>query len=107
MVEHEQEDIPDFKAALATILVEQVLDDRLAVFTEQPNDSQKEQLRRAIGLFTEAWNSVVNTELRTLRDRLDYQQKHGIFPSWRSKGSNKGPQYGLGHRAIASRSTKK
>ena len=67
MVEHEQENIPDLKAALAKILIEQVLDDRFAVFTEQPNDSQKEQLRRAIGLFTEAWNSVVNTELRTLR----------------------------------------
>ena len=67
MVEHEQEDIPDFKAALATILVEQVLDDYLAAFTEQPNDSQKEQLRRAIGLFTEAWNCIANTELRILR----------------------------------------
>lgn len=67
MVEHEQEDIPDFKAALATILVGQVLDDRLAVFTEQPNDSQKEQLRRAIGLFTEAWNCIADTELRILR----------------------------------------
>ena len=67
MVEHEQEDIPDFKAALAIILVEQILDDHLAVLTNQLNESQKKQLSRAIGLFTEAWNSVVNTELRTLR----------------------------------------
>ena len=67
MVEHEQEGIPDFKAALATILVEQVLDDHLAVLTNQLSESQKEQLRRATGLFTEAWNSVVNTELHTLR----------------------------------------
>ena len=67
MVEHEQDDILDFKAALATILVEQILDDRLAVFTNQLDDSQKEQLRRAIALFTEAWNYVTHTELRTLR----------------------------------------
>ena len=67
MVEHEQDDILDFKASLATILVEQILDDRLAVFTNQLDDSQKEQLRRAIGLFTEAWDSVANTELRTVR----------------------------------------
>ena len=67
MVEHEQEGIPDFKAALATILVEQVLDDHLAVLTSQLDESQKEQLRRAIGLFTEAWECVANTELRTFR----------------------------------------
>ncbi|RKU09109.1 hypothetical protein C6502_13840 [Candidatus Poribacteria bacterium] len=67
MVEHEQEDIPDPKAALATVLVEQVLKDDLAVLTKQLNDVQEEQLRRAIELFTEAWDCVANTELRTLR----------------------------------------
>ena len=67
LVEHEQENIPNYKAALATILVEQVLDDHLAVLTKQLNDAQEEQLRRAIELFTEAWDCVANTELRTLR----------------------------------------
>ena len=67
MVAREREDVPSCKAALATILLEQVLDDRLAVFTNQLDDSQQEQLRRAIGLFTEAWDSVANTELRTVR----------------------------------------
>lgn len=67
MVEHEPEDIPEPKAALATILVEQVLEDHLAVLTKQLNDAQEEQLRRAIELFTEAWDCVANTELRTLR----------------------------------------
>ena len=66
-VEDELEDIPDFKAALATILVEQVLDDHLAACTEQLNDSEKEQLKRAIGLFTEVWNRITETELRTSR----------------------------------------
>ena len=67
LVEHEQENIPNYKAALATILVEQVLDDHLAVLTKQLNDAQEEQLRRAIELFTEAWDCVANTELCSLR----------------------------------------
>ena len=67
MVEHEQEDVPSCKPALATILLEQVLNDRLAVLTNQLDESQKEQLRRAIGLITEAWNGVANTELHTFR----------------------------------------
>ena len=66
-VEAESEDIPDFKAALATILVEQVLDNHVTVFTEQLDDSQREQLKRAIGLFTEAWNCLAKTELRAIR----------------------------------------
>ena len=107
MVEHEQEDIPDFKAALATILVEQVLDDYLAAFTEQPNDSQKEQLRRAIGLFTEAWNCIANTELRILRTDWILNRSTAHVHLGEVKGSNKGSQYSLGHRAIESRSAKK
>ena len=67
MVEHEQEDVPSCKPALATILLEQVLNDHLAVLTNQLDESQKEQLRRAIGLITEAWDCVANTELRTFR----------------------------------------
>ena len=55
------------QSRLATILVEQVLDDRLAMFTNQLDESQKEQLRRAIRLFTEAWDCVANTELCTVR----------------------------------------
>ena len=66
MVANEQENVSNYKAALATILVDQVLDNRLAVLTKQLDDSQQEQLRRAIELFTEAWNCVANTELRTV-----------------------------------------
>lgn len=62
-----QEDTPHFKAALATTLIEQVLDNRHAVFTNQITDSQKEQLRRAVELLTEAWDCVASTELRTVR----------------------------------------
>ena len=67
MVEHEQEDVPSCKATLATILLEQVLNDHLTVFTNQLDDSQEKQLRRVIGLFTEAWDCVANTELRNVR----------------------------------------
>ena len=67
MVEHEQEDVSSCKATLATTLLEQVLNDHLAIFTNQLDDSQEKQLRRAIGLFTEAWDSVANTELCPLR----------------------------------------
>ena len=66
MVANEQENVSNCKAALATILVDQVLDDNFAVFTKQFDDAQQEQLRRAIELFTEAWNCVANTELRTV-----------------------------------------
>ena len=66
MVANEQENVSNCKAALATILVDQVLSNRLAVLTNQLDDSQKVQLRRAIELFTEAWDSVANTELRTV-----------------------------------------
>ena len=62
-----QEDNPHFKAALATTLIEQVLDNRQAVFTNQITDSQKEQLKRAVELLTEAWDCVASTELRTVR----------------------------------------
>ena len=67
MMQHEQEDVPSGKAALATILVKQVVDNHVAVITNQLDDSQKEQLRRAIRLFAEAWDCVANTELRTVR----------------------------------------
>lgn len=67
MVEQEQEDVPDFKAALAAILIEQVLADQLIVVTKQFDKAQKKQLRQAIKLLTEAWNCVSRTELRDFR----------------------------------------
>ena len=67
MVSQDQENAPDFKAAFATILIKQALEDNLAVGTSQLNDSQKEQLQRAIGFLTEAWNTVSNTELKDYR----------------------------------------
>ena len=57
----------DFKAAFATILIKQVLEDNLAVGTSQLYQAQKEQLRRAIGFLTEAWDCVSNTELKDYR----------------------------------------
>ena len=67
MVSQKEENTPNFKAAFATILIEQTLADNLAVGTSQLNDSQKEQLRCAIGFLTEAWNTVSNTELKNYR----------------------------------------
>ncbi len=58
---------PDFKAAFATILIKQALEDNLAVGTSQLTDSQKEQLQRAIGFITEAWNTISNTELKNYK----------------------------------------
>ena len=58
---------PGFKASLATILIEQVLDDPFNMYTKQLEDSQKEQLSRAVELLTEAWEYVANTELRSVR----------------------------------------
>ena len=62
-----QGNAPDFKAAFATILINQVLEDNLAVGTSQLYKAQKEQLQRAIGLLTEAWDCVSNTELKDYR----------------------------------------
>ena len=67
MVSQDQENVPDFKAAFATILIKQVLEDNLAVGTSQLYDSQKEQLQRAIGFLTEAWNCISKTELKDYR----------------------------------------
>ena len=63
----DHENIPDFKAALAAILIEQVIDDNLAVHTRQLDDSQQNQLKQAVELLTEAWDCVVNTELHAAR----------------------------------------
>ena len=67
MVSQDKGNAPDFKAAFATILIDQALEDNLAVGTSQLNDSQKEQLQRAIGFLTEAWHTVSNTELKDYR----------------------------------------
>ena len=67
MVSQDQENAPDFKAAFATLLINQVLEDNLAVGTSQLYESQKGQLQRAIGFLTEAWNSVSKTELKDYR----------------------------------------
>ena len=63
----DKENAPDFKAAFATILINQVLEDNLAVGTSQLYKTQKEQLKRAIGFLTEAWNCVSKTELKDYR----------------------------------------
>ncbi len=67
MVEQEQAEDPSFKASLATILIEQVLVDRFDMYTKQIDDSQREQLQRAVKLLSEAWDSVADTELRSVR----------------------------------------
>ena len=76
MVSQDHENAPDFKAAFATILIKQVLEDNLAVGTSQLNDSQKEQLRWAVGFLTEAWNCVSKTELKDYR--VDWIINRGI-----------------------------
>lgn len=67
MVSQDQGNAPDFKAAFATILIKQVLEDNLAVGTSQLYKAQKEQLQRAIRFLTEAWDCVSNTELKDYR----------------------------------------
>ena len=67
VVASDHENAPYFKAALAAILIEQVTDDDFAVSTNQLSNSQTEQLEKAIEILTEAWNSVADTELRTVR----------------------------------------
>ena len=61
-----QDGIANYQAALARILVEQILDNRTALITQQLDGSQKEQLERAVELFSKAWDSVANTELCTV-----------------------------------------
>ena len=67
MVKHEENDLGISKAMLAAILTEQVSTDRKAMLTSQITDSQEAQLRRAIQLFTEAWDCIAKTELRAAR----------------------------------------
>lgn len=67
MVAQEQGDTADFKAALAAILIEEVLVNQLTVVTKQFDKAQEKQLRKAIELLTEAWDCVSRTELRDFR----------------------------------------
>ena len=67
IVDHDKEDLPDYKAALAAILIEQVFENSFTVYTKQLGDSQKEHLTRAVQLLTEAWDCVINTELHAVR----------------------------------------
>ena len=76
MVSQDQGNAPDFKAAFATILINQVLEDNLAVGTSQLYESQKGQLQRAIGFLNEAWDCVSKTELKDYR--ADWIIKRGI-----------------------------
>ena len=91
MVSQDRGNAPDFKAAFATILIRQVLEDNLAVGTSQFHERQKEQLQRAIGFLTEAWNTVSNTELKDYR--ADWIINRGIahFHLWRVGKSNRRP----------------
>ena len=67
MVSQDDGNAPDFKAAFATTMIKQALEDNLAVGTSQFTEPQKEQLQRAIGFLTEAWDCVSNTELKDYR----------------------------------------
>ncbi len=67
MLSQGQGNAPDFKAAFATILIKQALEDNLVVGTSQFTEPQKEQIQRAIGFLTEAWDTVSNTELKDYR----------------------------------------
>ena len=67
MLSQDQGNAPDFKAAFATILIKQALEDNLVVGTSQFTEPQKEQIQRAIGFLTEAWDCVSNTELKDYR----------------------------------------
>ena len=45
VVANDHENAPDFKASLAAILIDQVLENSLTVYTKQPNDLQKEPIK--------------------------------------------------------------
>ena len=85
MVASDHED-PDFKAALAAILIEQILENPLTVHTKQLNDSQRTQLGRAVELLTEAWSSVVNTELHAIRKTwiINRSQAYYFLGEWKN-----------------------
>ena len=67
VVASDHENISDLKAISATILIEEVTNDDLAVSTNQLSRAQTEQLEKAIEFLTEAWDSVADTELRAAR----------------------------------------
>ena len=67
MVAQEQKNAPDSKAALGVILIEQALADQLTMVAKQFDKAQREQLRQAIDLLTEAWDCISRTELRDFR----------------------------------------
>lgn len=57
----------DFKVGLAAILIEEVLEAPFAMYAQQLSDLQQGDLKWAVELLTEAWDSVSDTELPRFR----------------------------------------
>lgn len=66
-VENDIKGLADLRGALGEILIDTVIKDKLSIYGQQLDDSQKEQVNKAIELLTYAWNKMESKDLRNLR----------------------------------------
>jgi len=66
-IEDDNPDQPEFKAALAETMLEQIVKEDPSIYVNQIKEENKIKILEIIQLLTSAWNVVVNTELRNFR----------------------------------------
>lgn len=66
-VVNDKENLPELKGDLGGILIELIAEAPSAVYGNQLNEAQKEQIKKSIELLTSVWNRVADTDLRKLR----------------------------------------
>ncbi|MCC5669987.1 hypothetical protein LC653_40855 [Nostoc sp. CHAB 5784] len=66
-IDNDTENLIEIKADLGTLLLESFSTDSLLIYNQQLDDSDKNKIQKAIGLLTEAWNQIANTDFGKLR----------------------------------------
>ena len=58
------------QAALAEVLLQEVIDDPMVVFAQHIDEKNKNKLKESIKLFTEAWEQIENSELKKYKTSI-------------------------------------
>ena len=66
-VKNDKDNVPDFKASLAIIILELIIMDQTSIYLKQIDDKKRIQIQKAIKLFDEAWQCIYKTSLRNYR----------------------------------------
>lgn len=66
-VENDIKGLAELRGALGEILIDRVVKEKLSIYGQQLDDSQKDQINKAIELLTYAWSKIESKDLRNLR----------------------------------------